>query len=498
MLKKLGFSIFPLLAFVIVLPLSVEAKAAFEDVERSYWAADEIQFIHEQGIVGGYKDNTFRPQENVSRGQTAKMLAKAFDLEVENPNDPELNDVDEHHSFYPYIAAVAEEGIMNGSKGAFYPNEPLTRAQMAAVLSQAFHLKETDDVFFSDVTEDYWAASSIQRLVANGITSGRADGSFGPGENTTRAHFSVFLARAMEEEYRVEKIHEPGSGVDSKKAWHFCGISLGDSRDQLENTLGKPKAAELSRYGFEWLIYHDNYENYVQYGIEDGEVAAIYSNQDTWKDDNGLRLDKTKEDVIDIYGDPLAYIQKGGSNFSTNTKESGTYKQNGRYTTFFYDMHRDNRITAVLLIDSDVEEGFRQYYAEPEKELKESYERQIFYLANAQRQRYSRSLLEWDDMIAGTARAHSANMAGNHFFDHTNPDGEDPFDRMAQDGVTFYNAAENIAYGQVSPIFAHEGWLNSKSHRDSLLGNYDRLGVGVAFDEVRKQPYYTQNFYTPR
>ncbi|SDH62760.1 S-layer homology domain-containing protein [Alteribacillus bidgolensis] len=498
MLKKLALPFF-LLLLIFAFPLSLEAEVSFEDVESSFWAAEEIQFIADQDVAGGYKDNTFRPKENVSRAQTAKMISKALDLEAGNQQDIEFNDVEKDHSFYPEIAAVAENGIMNGSNGNFRPNESLSRAQMAVVLSRAFHLKTKEDVSFSDISEEYWAASSIQRLAANRITSGHSDGSFGPGEKTTRAQFAVFLARAMEEEFRVEEVNLPPSDVNSEeKAWHFNGITVGDSTEQLESTLGEAEAEEESRYGFEWKIYHDGYSNYVQYGVEKEEVVAIYSNQDTWRDENGLRLDDRKKDVLEAYGDPLQYIQKGGSNFSTETEESGTYKTDGRYTTFFYDKHRDKRITAVLLVSSEVEEEFSQYYAEPTKNLKESYERQVFHLANAQRKRYGRGILEWDDTAAATARAHSANMARNHFFEHTNPDGEDPFDRMVEDGITFYNAAENIAYGQVSPIFAHQGWMNSKSHRDSLLGNYERLGVGVAFDESRKQPYYTQNYYTPR
>ncbi|MFB4165190.1 S-layer homology domain-containing protein [Alteribacillus sp. JSM 102045] len=497
-MKKSALPFF-LLLFIIALPLSLEAKTSFKDLESSFWAAEEIQFIADQGVAAGYKDNTFRPKANVSRAQTAKMISNALDLDADSQSDQEFNDVDESHAAYPYIAAVAEEGIMNGSDGNFRPNETLSRAQMAVVLSQAFDLNEKEDISFSDVSEDYWAFSSIQRLAANRITSGLSDGSFGPGENTTRAQFSVFLARAMEEEYRVEEVNLPPSGVDSEEeAWHFRGVTIGDSADKLASTLGEPEETEKSRYGFEWRLYHDDYDNYVQYGVENGEVVAVYSNQDTWRDESGLQLDDSNSDVIDGYGDPLQYIQKGGSNFSLETEESGTYKENGRYTTFFYDKHRDNRITAVLLVDSEVEENFNQYYAEPTKSLKESYEHQVFHIANAQRKRYGRSILEWDDMASGTARAHSADMVRNQFFDHTNLDGENPFDRMRKDGIKFYNAAENIAYGQVSPIFAHEGWMNSKSHRDSLLGNYKRLGVGVAFNESRKQPYYTQNFFTPR
>ncbi|SFE92267.1 S-layer homology domain-containing protein [Alteribacillus iranensis] len=496
--KRFIISLFLLTLMLFISP-HIEAESTFSDIGDSHWAEEEILYITENGIANGYQDGTFRPKENVTRGQTAKMIVSALGLSTSDDSDVEFNDVDRNHSYYPYIAAVAKNDIMNGSNGSFRPNKELSRAEMAVVLSRAFRLKGETDISFADISNDYWAHSSIQRLVNNGITSGYVNGNFGPSDHTTRAHFSVFLARCLNESFRVEEINTPPSDVDSEqKAWHFRGITMGDRKESVIDKLGEPEKVEVSRYGFKWHIYHDNYSNYVQYGFRDDKVVAIYSNQDTWIGDKGLRLDKTKTDVIEKYGDPLSSIKKGGDNFSIESSTAGTYLVGGRYTTFFYDVHRGNKITAILLVNEEEERAFRQFYAEPTKALKESYERQIFYLANAQRKRFSKPLLQWDDVVAGTARSHSANMSGSNFFDHMNPDGEDPFDRMASDGVRFYNAAENIAYGQVSPLYAHQSWMNSESHRQALLGDYSRLGVGVAFHEIRKQPYYTQNFYTPR
>ncbi|MFZ4451117.1 S-layer homology domain-containing protein [Salibacterium aidingense] len=495
--KKMCFS-FLLAGMLVISPFSTVAEAAFEDVDSSHWASEEIQYIADRNMVSGYEDGAFRPNEKVSRGQTAKMLSAALELELDGEAD--FQDVEEDSAFSPYIAAVAEEGIMTGDGERFEPNEELTRAEMAVVLSRAFDLEGDSQELFSDVPSDYWAATSIQRLVDNRITSGHEDGTFGPGETATRAHFSVFLARTMNEEFRVEEVNTPSSGVDSEEeTWHFRGVGLGDSEESMKAALGEEQAVLESRYGFDWYVYHQRYDNYVQFGVDGGEVVAAYSNQDTWKGGHNLELDDTKSDVIKAYGEPIPYIQKGGSNFSIDTEDAGTYKENDQYETFFYDTHRDNRITAVMVVDSDVEENFRQYYAEPDQSLKESYEQMSFYLANAQRERYSKRILEWDDAVAATARSHSVDMAGSHFFSHENQEGEDPFDRMSDDGIQYSNAAENIAYGQVSPIKAHQSWMNSTSgHREALLGNYHRLGVGVAFDEVRKQPYYTQNFYSPK
>lgn len=497
-MKKIIGSVL-LLTMLFAFPLIGETKETFSDVKEGYWAFEEIEFLVEKGIINGYQDGTFQPQREVNRGQTAKMIALALDLERSVDSPISFTDVNETDSYYPYIQAVANNEIMKGRSNTFDTYAPLSRAQMAVTLNRAFPFTKERDVTFSDVPKEYWAFEDIQILASNGITTGFKDGTFGPTDTITRAQFAVFLARALEEDFRVQDVNSPPSHVDSEKeAWKFLGIGVGDSLETLQTELGEPEAMEESRYNFQWHVYHNYYQDYVQYGIQDGKVVAVYSNQDTWRSEDGLVLDKLKRDVIATYGDPLTSIEKGNYSFSLNTETSGTYIIGDQYVTFFYDAHRDHRITAVLIIDQAVEEEFQQYYKKPTKQLKDSYERMVFYLANAQRERFSRGTLAWDDAAANTARDHSIDMAQNGFFDHTNLNGEDPFDRMMKNHIRFYNAAENIAYGQVSPIYVHHSWMNSKSHRSALLGDYTRLGVGVAFHDQYHQPYYTQNFYTPR
>ena len=69
---------------------------------------------------------------------------------------------------------------------------------------------------------------------------------------------------------------------------------------------------------------------------------------------------------------------------------------------------------------------------------------------------------------AGTARKHSLDMAENDYFSHENKQGKSPFDRMKDDGIRFRGAGENLAYGQSSSIFAHEGLMNSRPPRKYL------------------------------
>ncbi len=97
------------------------------------------------------------------------------------------------------------------------------------------------------------------------------------------------------------------------------------------------------------------------------------------------------------------------------------------------------------------------------------------------------------------ARAHAMDMAERDFFDHTNPDGEDPFARMAKAGYTDWaSAAENIAAGLSDPAATVQGWLDSDGHCANMLNPQFRdFGVGFYEGAGQYNFYWTQTFGAP-
>jgi len=87
--------------------------------------------------------------------------------------------------------------------------------------------------------------------------------------------------------------------------------------------------------------------------------------------------------------------------------------------------------------------------------------------------------LIWDDRLAAVARRHSEDMARRHFFDHTNPDGRDPFDRLEAAGIHYRAAAENIAYGRTRGRDTYDDWIESPGHRRNMENcEYTHFGIG--------------------
>ncbi len=197
-MRKTGLftTLFALVLAVLLPAFQANANEGFNDVAADFWAGAEIDTLVELGIISGYEDGTFQPNRTVTRAQAAIMLSKALDLDTDVPN-PNYQDVSTNYHAYEEIAAVTDAGIMSGSNDSFRPGEPLTRAQMAVVLADAFHLEGDGSSSFSDVPEGFWAEAQIDAIYSYGITSGYENGTFGPRNVTTRAQFSVFLIGAL-------------------------------------------------------------------------------------------------------------------------------------------------------------------------------------------------------------------------------------------------------------------------------------------------------------
>lgn len=283
--------------------------------------------------------------------------------------------------------------------------------------------------------------------------------------------------------------------TDSLFAIH--NVTLGMSKEEAQEKVGMPLRLMRNEYGTDWHSYHQDYQNYVLLSYDqDGKVNGMFTNQHLISSTEGITMDSTKTEVRSLLGVPLKSLQKGNIQYILDSREEyDVFKTDSTYTTVFYDLHEEDTVTAVQVIHEDLEKARSEIYVEPTEELKEGYEYLLFELTNSARIQRDLPLLQWDEQTKLTARKHSEDMADNQYFSHTNLAGQSPFDRMKEDGIAFYVAGENLAYGQYSSIFAHEGLMNSIGHRENIVKpEFGFLGIGAAFN-AGNQPYYTANFF---
>ncbi|MFB4165198.1 S-layer homology domain-containing protein [Alteribacillus sp. JSM 102045] len=174
----------------------------FPDVAQDFHAFEEIQYLASEGIISGFSDGNFRPSETITRAQTAKMLTSALDLDAPEDYEIQAEDVSKENHAYDQLASLEYHGIMTGKDGQMMSGEGLKRSQMAALLVSAYDLPDTGAVHsFTDIDENYPNFKEINIIADQQITS-EAGEAFRPNETTTRAQFSLFMARTMEDYFK--------------------------------------------------------------------------------------------------------------------------------------------------------------------------------------------------------------------------------------------------------------------------------------------------------
>ncbi|MGI6413064.1 MAG: S-layer homology domain-containing protein [Syntrophomonadaceae bacterium] len=172
-----------------------------EEVELTdiagHWAEANIQALVDLKAITGYPDGTFKPDNTITRAEFATVLVKAYALELESGKV--FNDTQNHWA-KEYIATAAANGIIQGySETEFGPDDKITREQMAVMIirakgadTAAGELSFTDSASISS-----WAVDAVITAAELGIITGYPDNSFKPQGNATRAEAATIIIRAI-------------------------------------------------------------------------------------------------------------------------------------------------------------------------------------------------------------------------------------------------------------------------------------------------------------
>lgn len=264
-------------------------------------------------------------------------------------------------------------------------------------------------------------------------------------------------------------------------------LYIGMSENQVISQLGEAMRKEPSEKGFTWFIYNGDLKNYVQVGMKNGAIVAIFTNAQNFR--YGQIGKNTLKSEIDLSEATLL--------------SEGLYRKKAHVLQmdYFFDLYDRDKLTAVYMLDETAaSENDRDYLSSDQlTSIKEAFAREIFDLANSERIQRGLGLLTWDDRAAAVARSYSEDMSRRDFFDHYSPEGTSPYDRMKAANIGMSIAAENIAEGYENAIYSHEAWMNSEGHRSNILaGDLTHLGVGVQLNSETLVHYFTEDFYTPK
>ncbi|REK74828.1 InlB B-repeat-containing protein [Paenibacillus paeoniae] len=167
----------------------------FKDIS-GHWAQEMIEELASQGIITGYADGSFKPNESIQRQHMALIFMRAFELEPVRELES-FSDVSPNHANYEAIALLQQAGIVDGTNGRFNPSEPVTRAQMAKIVALALKIELSGTSPFQDVPSTHWSYAYVAALAELEILLGD-NGKFNPDEPVTRAQFVAMMYRALQ------------------------------------------------------------------------------------------------------------------------------------------------------------------------------------------------------------------------------------------------------------------------------------------------------------
>lgn len=171
------------------------APVTFTDVSPTDPDYAAIEQVAAAGIIAGYPDGSFRPNQTVTRAEFAKMLALALGLTASSTPTP-FSDVPAGSWFAPYVSAAYHAGLIDGETATLFdPSGTITREEGAVLVARAEHLNGTPPLTFSDSSEiDAWALASVEEAVAGGYITAFSGNTFAPRAGLTRAEAAVAIA----------------------------------------------------------------------------------------------------------------------------------------------------------------------------------------------------------------------------------------------------------------------------------------------------------------
>ena len=202
-MKPLARTSTTLLALLAMMALSVTSATAQELAPGGTFIDDDgtifepsIEALSRAGITDGCTAERYCPAAPVTRGQMASFLAASLDGLSTTGQDFFADDANSVHE--ADINLIAANDIARGySDETFGPGDPVTRGQMASFLSRALdNLKEPEQDFFPDDAGSVHEAD-INRIAANDIAQGYADGEYRPEAQITRGEMAIMLVRAF-------------------------------------------------------------------------------------------------------------------------------------------------------------------------------------------------------------------------------------------------------------------------------------------------------------
>ncbi|MFA4858887.1 MAG: PorV/PorQ family protein [Candidatus Margulisiibacteriota bacterium] len=172
--------------------------ASFVDVGKGYWAKSPIENTSTVGLIQGYPDGTFRPDNALTRAELATLLVRAMGIQSYSTNSKPFKDVKTDHWAAEYIRAAKRAGYMAGyPDGNFRPNQKITKVEGITVMARLdqMNIVGYPSSPYADIPSKHWASRYVQAAKDSGMLSYIKTYELKPKSNLTRAESVEMMSK---------------------------------------------------------------------------------------------------------------------------------------------------------------------------------------------------------------------------------------------------------------------------------------------------------------
>lgn len=182
------------IAISIILPLTAESESWYGDVANNDQYHDAIWYMTNSNYASGYEDNTFKPENEVTRAEALKMILASSKKEVSDGSGLTFSDVVESDWFHSYLNTALNLGIISGyADGTFKPNETVNRVEALKMLLQARDIELSEG--------DEWYEKYLDFAIEHALIVPDANGDYLPSNHVSRGELSEMIYRLYKDAY---------------------------------------------------------------------------------------------------------------------------------------------------------------------------------------------------------------------------------------------------------------------------------------------------------
>lgn len=319
------------------------ASADYSDFPQN-WSKDAMEFAVKNNFITGVSEDKIAPKAALTRAQLAAILSRAMKTGAGDVSVLDnFTDADKNAWYAGSMAKAVELNILYGDGDSIYPDRPVTRQELFAILVRAFSVTGGDESTLASYNDagsiSSWAKAAISAMIAQGYASGYEDKTLRPTQQVTREEFAQLLYRMQEfygssaasddkaenkEEAKADEAPKTntkktsgGGGSSSGGGSHSGGGSNSGSTATAEAIVDAEKAVVESTDMGTWLplAFKDGYsiEKVTSVTVDGIDVTAKLSKVTTDGTIAKLPLVRTPKQVVIKSGDKTQTINLNGS-----------------------------------------------------------------------------------------------------------------------------------------------------------------------------------------